>query len=131
MSKTGEFIDAFPFQEDVLTLPVENLDDAANWYGRAFGLEEIERKTEPEPTVIMQRGGAKVGFAITGEDSTQDGAAILVKNVGAIRDELEAKGVTTANWRVDERDGEKLQVFFVVAPDGLCFYFHEPVSDDQ
>jgi hypothetical protein len=22
-------------------------------------------------------------------------------------------------------------VFFVVAPDGLCYYFHEPVEDTQ
>ena len=28
------------------------------------------------------------------------------------------------NWRVDERDGERYQVLFVVAPDGLCYYFH-------
>ena len=32
------------------------------------------------------------------------------------------------NWRVDERDGQKYQVFFVVAPDGLCYYFHEPIE---
>ena len=30
--------------------------------------------------------------------------------------------------RVDERDGKKLQVFFVVAPDGLCYYFYEPME---
>ena len=44
------------------------------------------------------------------------------------RDELEANGVKTANWRVDERDGERYQVFFVVAPDGLCYYFHQPIG---
>ena len=33
------------------------------------------------------------------------------------RDELEAKGVSVGNWRVDERDDGKHQVFFVVAPD--------------
>lgn len=27
-----------------------------------------------------------------------------------------------------ERDGKKLQVFFAVAPDGLCYYFHEPIE---
>ena len=38
--------------------------------------------------------------------------------------------LTTANWRVDERHGEKCQVFFVVAPDGLCYYFHQPLADE-
>ena len=28
-----------------------------------------------------------------------------------------------------ERDGQKLQVFFAVAPDGLCYYFHEPIKN--
>jgi hypothetical protein len=29
---------------------------------------------------------------------------------------------------VDEREGRKLQVFFVVAPDGLCYYFYQPLD---
>ena len=40
---------------------------------------------------------------------------------------LEANGVHTANWRVDERDSEQYRVFFVVAPDGLCYDFHQPI----
>ena len=95
----------------------------------AFGLTEVERKSEPLPQVIMSRDDAKIGFAITGEDPTQDGAAILVRGIAESREELDSKGVETANWRIDERDGERLQVFFVVAPDGLCFYFHEPIQD--
>ncbi|MYK41163.1 MAG: VOC family protein, partial [Gemmatimonadetes bacterium] len=37
--------------------------------------------------------------------------------------------VETGNWRVDERDGKKYQVFFVVAPDGLCYYFYQPIEN--
>lgn len=32
------------------------------------------------------------------------------------------------NWRLDENNGQRFQVFFVVAPDGLCYYFHEPLD---
>jgi hypothetical protein len=46
-----------------------------------------------------------------------------------MKDELESKGVSVGNWRVDQRDGKRFQVFFVVAPDGLCYYFHEPAYD--
>jgi hypothetical protein len=42
--------------------------------------------------------------------------------------ELESRAVKIANYRVDERDGKKLQVFFVMAPDGLCYYFHQPIE---
>jgi hypothetical protein len=27
------------------------------------------------------------------------------------------------------KNGQRFQVFFVVAPDGLCYYFHEPVGE--
>ena len=116
---------AFPFAEDVLALPVEDLDRAAEWYAASFGLVEVERRSSPVPTVIMERDGVRIGFAVNGGDPSQEGAAILVTDIHRARDELRANGVKTANWRVDERDGRKYQVFFVVAPDGLCYYFHQ------
>lgn len=127
MSSKGEFKAAYPYQDDVLALPVSDLDAASSWYCRHFGMTEVERAEDPVPTVILERDGTRVGFSINGGDASQDGAAILVADIHAVRDELEANGVSIGNWRIDERDGQKLQVFFVVAPDGLCYYFHEPV----
>lgn len=128
MSAGIYFEAAYPFLEDVTTLPVKDLDEASKWYGNAFGLAEVERSSDPVPQVIMARDDAKIGFAITGGDPTQDGAAILVRDIQKVREELDSKGVETGNWRIDERDGQQLQVFFVVAPDGLCYYFHEPIE---
>lgn len=121
------YVAAFPFQDDVLALPVEDLDRAAAYYGAGFGLVESERREDP-PTLIMERDGVRIGFCINGQDATQDGAAIRVTDIHRARSELESRGVKTGNWRVDERDGQKLQVFFVVAPDGLCWYFHQPLE---
>ena len=120
---------AYPFQENVLALPVKDIDQAANWYGKKFGLVEVERRDDPLPTVIMERDGARIGFQVNGGDAGNDGAAILVADVARARDELAARAVETGNWRVDERDGKKYQVFFVVAPDGLCFYFHQLLQE--
>jgi catechol 2,3-dioxygenase-like lactoylglutathione lyase family enzyme len=128
MAETQEFKAAFPFQQDVLALPVTSLDTASEWYSKYFGMVEVERQAAPVSTVILERDGTKIGFAITGGDASQDGAAILVSNIQGMKAELEARGVQIGNWRVDERDGQKLQVFFVVAPDGLCYYFHEPIQ---
>ena len=116
---------AFPYQDDVLSLPVDDLDAAVKYYGDGFGLVETERRQVPHPTVIMARDGVQIGFAVNGRDASQDGAAILVSDAERARAELEAGGVKTGNWRIDERDGKKFQVCFVVAPDGLCFYFHQ------
>jgi catechol 2,3-dioxygenase-like lactoylglutathione lyase family enzyme len=122
------FKTAFPYQDNVLGLPVADLNRASDWYCKHFGMIEIARHGQPVPTVILERDGTRIGFAINGGDASQDGAAILVSNIHALKDEFESTGVRIGNWRVDERDGQKLQVFFVVAPDGLCYYFHEPVD---
>jgi catechol 2,3-dioxygenase-like lactoylglutathione lyase family enzyme len=121
------FSAAYPFARDVLDLPVTDLDEAVAYYADAFGLTEVERRQDP-PAVIMERDGVRLGFGINGRDPGQEGAAILVSDIHRARDELESRGIETANWRVDERDGKKLQVFFVVAPDGLCYYFHQPID---
>jgi catechol 2,3-dioxygenase-like lactoylglutathione lyase family enzyme len=123
-----KFEAAFGYQGDPLALPVTDLDIAAQWYAQHFGMREVERREQPVPTVILERDGIRVGFAINGGDAAQDGAAILVSGLRPLMDELMGAGVNVGNWRVDERDGKKLQVFFAVAPDGLCYYFHEPLQ---
>lgn len=79
----------------------------------------------------MEKGGVKLGFAITGKDPSQDGAAILVTDIESIKGEFKSRNTPLANERIDERDGQKLCVFFVVAPDGLCYYIHEPLDSDN
>ena len=118
---------AYPFQDDVLALPVEDLDAAAQWYADAFGMHEVERREKPVPTVILERDCVRIGFAINGGDASMDGAAILVTDIKAARAELKANGVKARNWRIDKRDDKKFRVFFVVAPDGLCYYFHQQI----
>ena len=119
---------AYPYQDDVLALPVEDIDTAAGYYAKAFGLVEVERRDEPVPTVIMERDGTRIGFAINGGDASNDGAAILVTDINRAREELDANGVAPGEVRIDERDDGKFRVFFVVAPDGLCYYFHQKVA---
>lgn len=119
---------AFPYQDDVLALPVEDLDQASQWYAKALGLTEVERRDDPAPTVIMQRDGVQIGFAINGGDASNDGAAIRVSDIDRTRRELEASGLTPGDSRIDDHDGQKMSVFFLVAPDGLCFYFHQPID---
>jgi len=127
VSEAALFKAAFPYQKDVLALPVTDLDVASHWYASAFGLTEVERRSHPYPAVILERDGVRMGFAVNGGDASQDGAAILVSDIHRAKQELEANGIPIGNWRVDTRDGQRFQVFFVVAPDGLCYYFHQPI----
>ena len=127
MAKTPAFKAAYPYQQDVLALPVSDINTASEWYSEHFDMVEVERKETPVPTVLLERDGVQVGFAVNGGDPTQEGAAILVDHIEEIRRMLEANGVQVSDWQIDERDGKKLRVFFVVAPDGLCYYVHEPL----
>ena len=127
MSVKARFKRAFPFRKDVLALPVADIEQTSDWYTQAFGMKEMRRSNEPDPTVILGRDDVEIGFSINGGDATQDGAAILVEGIERIKEELEASGLKIGDFRVDERDGKKFKVFFVVAPDGLCFYFHQPI----
>ena len=126
MSETPAFQQASAYQDDVLALPVKDIDQASDWYCKHFDMTEVARKDVPVPTVILERDGTQIGFAVNGGDASQDGAAIRVTQIEHLKSDFEAKGVNVGNWRVDERDGQEFQVFFVVAPDGLCYYFHEP-----
>jgi catechol 2,3-dioxygenase-like lactoylglutathione lyase family enzyme len=128
MTDKARFTAAFPYQKDVLALPVTDLDTAAQWYCTHFGMTEVERREHPMPTVILERDGVRLGFSVNGGDASQDGAAIRVSRIDDVMKELEKSGVNVGERRVDERNGQKLQVFFVVAPDGLCYYFHEPLA---
>lgn len=125
MKSKARFEDVFPYQDDVLALPVTDLDEASRWYCHHFGMSEVERADE---SVVLERDGKRIGFAVNGGDASQDGAAILVSGLAAMKAELEASGLEIGDCRSDERDGKRFEVFFVVAPDGLCFYFHEPVG---
>ena len=128
-SKAHRFVEASAYSGDVHHLPVKSINDASSWYGSHFSMTEVERSDSPVANVILERDGVRIGFSENGGDSSQNGAAILVEGIKGLRDELETSGAKVANWRVDERDGKKFQVFFVVAPDGLCYYFQEPLSD--
>jgi catechol 2,3-dioxygenase-like lactoylglutathione lyase family enzyme len=124
-----KFEAAFGYQGNPLALPVTDLDVASRWYAQHFGMREVERSAEPVPTVVLERDGTRIGFAINGGDAAQDGAAILVSGVRALLDELKSRGVKVGALSVDQRDGQKWKVFFAVAPDGLCYYFHEPIRN--
>jgi len=130
MSTIPQFIDVFPFQDDTLSLPVKDLEVASKWYCNQLSMTEIERSDTPVPHIVLKRDHVKLGFAINGGDASQDGAAVLVTHLQQLKDYFDAQDIETSSLRIDERDGQKYQGFFVVAPDDLCYYFHEIYAVD-
>ncbi len=122
------FLKANPYADNVLTLPVKDIDVASSWYGENFAMTERSRASDPAQQVILERDGIQMGFAVNDGKPEEEGAAIEVDDIESLKSEFEARGVDVGNWRIDERDGKRFQVFFVVAPDGLCYYFYQGID---
>ena len=132
-SKTmkAKLLSAWGYQGDNMNLPVADVDSAAGYYVKHMGFEIVETGDEPHKKVVLAREAVQMALAENGGDPEQDGCAFRTDNVVALREEFIANGLSKIGPIDDETrgDGSKYKVFFVVAPDGLCFWFGELVPD--
>ena len=141
---------AFGYCDDTMTLPTNDINATVTLYNHIFGMQRVGGKRPEEgedededkdkeknegglcgrtdqQSVVLERDGVQLGFAMNGGDPTNTGAALLVSDIYRARSEMLSRGMEIQNWRVQERGGTQLQEFFVGAPDGLCFCFHMPL----
>jgi predicted enzyme related to lactoylglutathione lyase len=116
---------AAPYADDALNLPVADVDAAIPFYQTTFGFTLVSRQDEPHKSVIFARDDIKIGLAENGGDPTQEGCFFEVDNVDAAFEEIKGKAGTESDFRVDKFGQTSYRVFFVVAPDGLCYMLGE------
>ena len=121
------FKSTWPYQGDAMNLPVENVDDAVPFYETVMGFEVASRSDSPHKSAVLIRDEIKIGLAENGGDPTQDGCFLEVDNAETAFAELKANGLQNdqPNFRVDQYGDKKFKVFFVIAPDGLCYCLGE------
>ena len=121
---------AFGYQGDPMNLPVPDLAAALPFYEDRFGFRLISRGDTPCRSAVLARDQVQIGLAENGGDSSQDGCAFHVKDLDALFAELRANGLhkELGEFGVEERGGASWRVFYVVAPDGLCYWFGERQS---
>ena len=126
----AQFKNAWGYKGDNLNLPVPNLDDAIPFYERVMGFRVVSRNDGPHRSALLDRDGVQIGLAENGGDPTQDGCAFEVDNVEAAFAELKANGLSKeiSDFSVEERGESSWKVFYVVAPDGLCYWLGEKKS---
>ena len=114
---------AAPYQDDVMALPVASVDEAVPYYEKVFGFRIEERRDEPVQSAVLARDQIRIGLAENGGDPSQEGAFFEVDDVEAAYAELQANGLgkDEPGFRVDQHGDTAFKVFFVVAPDGLCY----------
>ena len=52
-----------------------------------------------------------------------------MSDIHRAREQIRAASADVGDVRNEEHDGGRRSVFFVVAPDGLCFCFFEPIAE--
>lgn len=120
----------WPYQGDAMNLPVASVDDAVPFYETMMGFHVVSRNDAPHKTAILARDLIQIGLAENGGDPTQDGCFFEVDNVQTAFDELRTNGLAkeSADFRIDQYGDKRFKVFFVVAPDGLCYCLGELVT---
>jgi catechol 2,3-dioxygenase-like lactoylglutathione lyase family enzyme len=113
-----------------MNLPVENLEAAIPFYETIMGFQVVSRKDSPRRSAVLSRDGIQIGLAENGGDPTQEGCFFEVDNAEAAFAELKSKGLAReeAGFEIQQYGDTSYKVFFVVAPDGLCYCLGERQS---
>ncbi len=112
---------AAPYADDAMNLPVADVDAAIPYYEETFGFRVVTREEVPHKSVILARDEIQIGLAENGGDPTQEGCFFEVDNLDAAFEEIKGKPPAESDIRIDQFGDSSMRVFFVVAPDGLCY----------
>jgi lactoylglutathione lyase len=121
------FKTASPYADDAMNLPVENVEKAIPFYEKIMGFKLLSLKDSPRKEAILGRDDIRIGLAENGGDPSQEGCFFEVDSAEAAFAELKANGFDKEDpgFRIDHYGDKSYKVFFVVAPDGLCYCLGE------
>ena len=118
---------AFGYQGDKMNLPVRDLASALPFYETILGFRVVSRAETPQKSAVLGRDQVEMRLVENGGDPSQDGCAFHVKELDALFSEFKTNGLQKelSDFDVEEHGGARWRVFYVVAPDGLCYWFGE------
>ena len=124
---SGRLERAWGYQGDAMNLPVASVERALPFYETVLGFREVSRADEPARSVVLARDDVQLRLVENGGDPTQDGCAFHVSDLTSLLEEFRARGLQKelSDVDVERHDDVAWRVFYVVAPDGLCFWFGE------
>ena len=118
---------AFGYQGNAMTLPVRDLGTALPFYETVLGFRLQSRADTPHKSAVLARDQIEIRLAENGGDPSQDGCAFHVRDLEALAAEFKANGLQkeVSEFTTERRGDVPWKVFYVVAPDGLCYWFGE------
>ena len=122
---------AWGYRGDHRNLPVRDLAAALPFYQTVLGFRVLSRGDIPYKSAVLTHDQVDIGLAENGGDPTQDGCAFHVKGLAALFAEFKANGLQKelSEFDIEKHGGVAWKVFYVVAPDGLCYWFGERELD--
>lgn len=123
----AHFKTAAPYAADARTLPVRDLDAALPFYLTVLGFRVVSRSASAPHSAILGRDDVEIGLVESGGDPAQEGCFFEVDDVEAAWAEMRANGLgqDAPGFRTEQRGHVSYRVFFVIAPDGLCYCLGE------
>ena len=118
---------AFGYQGDNMNLPVGDLSTALPFYETVLGFSVVSRDEAPHNAAVLKRDQVQIRLVENGGDPSQDGCAFHVSGLAALAAEFKANGLQKeiSEFNSEQHGGVSWKVFYVVAPDGLCYWFGE------
>lgn len=124
----AKFKRAAPYADDAMNLPVADVNAAIPFYVQTLGFKVVSQSDSPFKTVVLERDDVQIGLAENGGDPTQEGCYFEVENIDSAFAEIKGKSPAAGDIEINRRGNSSQRVFFVVAPDGLCYMLGEPQS---
>ena len=119
---TANFSRAAPYADDAMNLPVRDVEQAIPFYESKLGFRVVSRSDNDCHRVTLGRDSIQIGLAENGGEPAQEGCFFEVDDVEAAAAELRSYDPSLkAEIKAQEHGDTTYRLFFVVAPDGLCF----------
>ena len=120
---------AWGYQGDNMNLPVRDLAAALSFYESVLGFSVESRSEMLHRSAVLTCDQIHIGLAENGGDPEQDGCAFKVRDIDSLLAEFQGRGLqkdAASAFSTERHNGATWKVFFVRAPDGLCYWFGEP-----
>jgi catechol 2,3-dioxygenase-like lactoylglutathione lyase family enzyme len=121
----AKFKRAVPYAKDAMNLPVVDVETAVPFYERTMGFRVVEREDSPQRRAVLARDDIQIALAENGGDPTQEGCYFQVDNLEAAFEEIKGRKPQESDFGEQSWGESSQRVFFVVAPDGLCYMLGE------
>ena len=112
---------------DPLYLPVSNVEQSLPFYQHYLACSIVSQENQPYKVVVLKRDQVRLGLTENGGNPQEHSCVITVNDLDGLYQELHTHQLDLSAIRQETHNDQHLRIFFLRAPDGLCFCFSQRV----